>query len=286
MKHHHHTVPKFYLKGFSIPDDPAFIWEYHRTNQFLPGHRRDKHNPVKRALSKASVITNYYGTIEDDLAEREEAAKPIIEKIRTSDASPRITQQEKEQLSDYIGLMIKRTTTGEQRTTSTWPTVMKKLRPQFERDIATFAYYGRFSDARKLQEVLDEFNHGMPTDLRHTSIKMPFGQVSTRIISLTWQFFTTTEPSFLTSDNPVRFPEHEGIGHPLAFLLFPISSTITLLASTQEFAALFSMPTEDDRSTASVSAAQVATLNHLTITGAQKYVYYHAAEEWITQSFA
>ncbi len=106
------------------------------------------------------------------------------------------------------------------------------------------------------------------------------------MIDFTWQFLTTNQASFVTCDNPVRYPEHEGIGHDLGFVLLPISSTITLLASTTLFAQLFQMPTGNDRSTTHVSEQQVATLNHLTITGARKYVYAHAAQEWITQSFA
>jgi hypothetical protein len=66
----------------------------------------------------------------------------------------------------------------------------------------------------------------------------------------------------------------------------PISSTITLLASTPEFATLFKMPTAADGTASAVTTEQVGTLNHLTITGAEKYVYYHAAERWITESFA
>ncbi len=283
-KHHHHTVPKYYLKGFADSTAPAFIWEYHRGKPFHPGSRADRCNPVRRPLRKASVIIDYYGEREDTLAQREEAAKPIIEKIRTA-TTPLITQGEKEQLTDYISLLIKRTTAGEQRTTGLWPEVIKKLRPQFERDIQALAYNGRFSDAHHLSKDLDQWTHGMPTDLRQTSVIQAFEQVKQRIIELTWQFLTSTTPAFLTSDNPVRFPEPEGLAHPLAFLLLPISSTITLLASTNEFATLFGLPTGHDRSTSAVTD-QIPTLNTLTITGAHHYLYSHAANREVATSFA
>lgn len=285
-KHDHHTVPKYYFKGFAIPDEPAFVWEYQRKGFFRPTTPSGKGNPVKRALSKASVITDFYGDVEDHLADREAAAKPVIEKIRTSSTSPRITTAEKEQLTDYIGLMMRRTTTGDQRTTSTWPTVLAKLRPQLERVIAAFAYAGRFEEAIKLQKQLDEYCKAMPREIRQESLKQPYVQVRARIIELTWQFLTTDRPKFLTSDNPVRFPEPEGLGHPWAFLLLPLSSTIALLASTSEFTTGFHLPTNEDRMVTRVSEEQVATLNHLSMTGAKKYVYYHAAEGWIAQSFA
>lgn len=84
QKHQHHTIPRFYLKAFRIPDDPAFIWEYQRAKPFLPGDKTDRHNPIKRTLKRASVKGDYYGPYEDDLAQREEASKWIIEHLRTS----------------------------------------------------------------------------------------------------------------------------------------------------------------------------------------------------------
>ena len=102
-KHDHHTTPRYYLKAFGIPTEPAFIWQYQRGKPYHPGTRGDRHNPVKRPLKKAGVITDYYGPYEDHLAQREAAATPIIEKLRTTQSQgARLTASEKKQLTDYI----------------------------------------------------------------------------------------------------------------------------------------------------------------------------------------
>ena len=107
-----------------------------------------------------------------------------------------------------------------------------------------------------------------------------------RIIDLDWTFITAPTPSFLTSDNPVRFPESEGLGHPLAFLMFPISTTMTLLASTDLLVTTFTLPkAHDDRASTSASEHQIAVLNHLTITGAYEYLYSHEATPTIARNF-
>lgn len=285
-KHDHHTTPRYYLKAFSIPTEPAFIWQYQRGKPYHPGTRGDRHNPVKRPLKKAGVITDYYGPHEDHLAQREAAATPIIEQLRTTQSKGALlTASEKEQLTDYIGLLIKRTTAGEERTTAIWPNVLKNLRPHLERFMTQLAYDGRFTDAQTINRLLAEYAHGMPTELRQTTVTQPYDQVRKRIIELRWTFLTTTQDVFITSDNPVRWPEHEGLGHECAFLHLPISTRITLFAGTDAASTLFGFPQgPGDCTSAPVTADQIATLNHLTITGAHQYLYAHEADEDLVRS--
>jgi hypothetical protein len=287
-KHDHHTTPRYYLKAFRIPNEPAFIWQYQRGKPYNPGTRGDRHNPVKRALKKAGVISDYYGPHEDHLEQREAAATPLIERLRaTHTSSALLTTSEKEQLTDYIGLLIKRTTAGEERTTQIWPNVLKNLRPRLERFMAELAYNGRFKDAHTINKILAEYAHGMPPDLRQSTITQPYDQVRKRIIELRWTFLTASDDVFITSDNPVRWPEHEGLGHECAFLNLPISTRITLFAGTTAASTLFGFPqaTTDCASTP-VTPDQAAILNHLTITGAHQYLYAREASEDLTRSRA
>lgn len=289
MKHNHHTTPRYYLKGFRIPDQPAYIWQYHRGTPYQPGHRSDRHNPVKRALKKAGTITDYYGTYEDDLEEREACATPIIERLRATPhdtITPLLTQADKAQLTDYIGLLMKRTTARDERTPNIWKTVLAQQHTTLDQMQRDLAYAGRFTDARKIDEIRHEYDAGIPEEIRRRSILMPFDRVRSRIIELRWAFLTTPTPALLTSDNPVRYPEHEGLGHDLAFLTIPWSTTITLFASTHQAAALFTLPSADhDCASRTVTPEQVATLNHLTITGAHQYLYSHRADEDTATSF-
>jgi hypothetical protein len=287
MKHDHHTTPRYYLKAFSIPTEPAFIWQYQRGKPFNPGTRGDRHNPVKRPLKKAGVIKDYYGTHEDDLERREATATPLIQRLRTTRASdPLLSTTEKEQLTDYIGLLIKRTTTGEERTIQIWPNVLKNLRPRLERLMAELAYNGRFKDAQTINKLLAEYSHGMPPDLRQSTVTQPYDQVSKRIIELHWTFLTAADDVFITSDNPVRWPEHEGLGHECAFVHLPISPRVTLFAGTTAASTLFGFPqASNDCARAAITPDQGAILNHLTITGAHRYLYARDASEELTRSF-
>lgn len=285
MKHDHHTVPRLYLKGFRIPHEPAFIWEYHRGTPFTPGRRADRHNPVRRALKAASVKIGYYGQYEDDLAEREERVKHLLERARTgSTQGALLTSDEKALFTDYIGLMIKRTTAGEERTKALWPAVFSQQRPFLEQLRRTAADHGRFTDALAITRLIDQYDNGMPDDLRQRTVTIPYNKLRQRIIDLPWTFLTTTG-SFITSDNPVRWPEHEGLGHEYAFLTIPISTSTALFAGPPQAATLFNLPiNSQDCGTAAIDSVQTMTINHLTITGAYQYVYSHECSEDIART--
>lgn len=284
MKHDHHTAPRYYLSAFSIPDEPAFIWEYQRGTPYNPGPPGKSRNPVKRALKKASVKTDYYGNYEDDLARREEAAKPVLEKLRTTPTEPRLTPTEKATLTDYIGLFIKRTTAREERLPDIWKTVRPQQIIKLEQAITTLMNQGAFTKARELQDEKKKYEQGVPDEIRQRSTIEPYNLVRNRILNFHWTFLTTP-PVLITSDNPVRYPEHEGLGHHLGFITFPISPALTLLAGTKDASDLLELPTATtDCGTATATDHQAKVLNHLTITGAHKYLYSHEATEDIANS--
>lgn len=288
MKHNHHTTPRYYLKGFRIPSEPPYIWQYQRGKPYNPGHRADHHNPVKRPLKTAGVIKDYYGAYEDQLAKREEQATPLIERLRTSNTSttPLLNHHEKEQLTDYIGLLIKRTTAREARLPGIWKNVMDRERPRLIELIAlrlTLADQGRFSEALQISAALAPYEQGMPADLMQQTILRPFERVSERIPNLYWTIaIAPPHHHYITSDNPVRFP-HEGINDTHAFLTLPLSTSVSLIAAA---APALNLPrAEQDCTTIQAAPEQVDTLNHLTITGAHHYLYSHEANEHLAQSF-
>lgn len=289
MKHDHHTAPRYYLSAFSLPDEPAFIWEYRRGTPYNPGPPGKGRNPVKRALKKASVKTDYYGRYEDDLAQREEAAKPVLEKLRATPIANKqalLTSAEKAVLTDYIGLFMKRTTAREERLESVWKTVRPQENIKLERAITILMNQGDFAAARRLRDEKRTYEQGVPEDLRQRSTIELYHLVRNRLLQLPWTFITTPEPALLTSDNPVRWPEHEGLAHDHAFLTFPIATTMTLLVATHSFANIFPLPTSTiDCGVVTATAEHIATLNHLTITGAHNYLYSHHASENTARSF-
>ena len=290
IKRRHHTAPEYYLKAFRIPHERAFLWEYHRGTPFNPGRPGKDRNPVKRALSKASVKIDYYGPYEDSLEQLEAAALPVIDKLRTTrenTAGPLLTPPEKATLTDYIGLFMKRTTAREQRLPDIWKVVRPQELIKIEHAITLLMNHGDFTNARKLQEEKKKFERDeVPTELRQRSTIEPYNLVRQAINKLPWTFLRTSTPSLLTSDNPVQFPEREGLAHALAFLTFPISTTVTLFIGEDAVRDLFTLPLlTEDCDSAPLTKDQANILNHLTITAAHKYVYSHEASEETVRNF-
>jgi hypothetical protein len=152
--------------------------------------------------------------------------------------------------------------------------------------MAWLAYHGRFKDAQTVNHLLAEYAQGMPIELRQSSVTLPFDQVKMRILDFRWTFLTSAEDVFITSDDPVRWPEHEGFGHECAFLHLALSPRMTLFAGTTAASSLFSFPQgATDCASAAVTAHQAEILNHLTITGADQYLYSHEASEHLSLSF-
>jgi hypothetical protein len=263
-----HTTPKFYLKGFADPTEPAFIWVYQRGRPFRPGNK-SHHNPIKRSLRKAGVIPNYYPDIEDELTAFEEAGKPIIEKIRkatTTAMGPVITTAEKHAFVDYIGNLHKRVKNREKRVKPIW----EKLVREFDWDELqrALANSGRFADALHLDQLRLLFEQRMPERARQNSILMRYDLLAKKLRSMTWRFLIATgRDAFVTSDDPVY------MGSTSIFV--PLASHVALLAQ---------MSGAGDRTIHPVDAARVEQCNRVTIGAADEYVYAHRPSEWIVDT--
>jgi hypothetical protein len=268
--HDQHTTPRFYLSGFRYPKEPAYIWEYERGKPFLPGKPGQRHNPVKRTLKKAGVMLDYYYDIEDELKTIEDAAKAIIEKIRTATAAtvgPVISLVEKREFVTYVGNLHKRVTKREQRVAPVWP----KLVEEFPWDAAQreLAYAGLFRAAIKIVEVRQQFDRGMPERARQASILMPYDRTATKLYEMTWRVLIATPPdAFITTDNPVY------IGSESFFV--PIATHIAILGQ---------MSGPDDCTIHPINTGGVQQCNRVLIAEAVKYVYSHEPNEWVADTF-
>lgn len=265
-----HLTPKFYLKGFADPNEPAFIWQYYRGRAFNPGEPRDDRNPVKRSLRRAGVIPNYYPDIEDELTAFEVAGKPIIEKIRTATpttAGMLITQAEKHAFVDYIGNLHKRVTNREKRVKPMWEKVLREF--DWDGLQREYASRGQFAAALKVDQLRTVYEQGMPDPVRQKSILIPYDKVAGKLRSMTWRFLVASAPdAFVTSDDPVY------LGSTSIFV--PLAKHVALLAQ---------MSGPDDCTVHSVNAATVEHCNGVTIGEADEYVYAHEASQWIVDTF-
>src|ERR1700733_6730174 len=113
VKHEHHTVPAFYLKGFVIRKGEKFIWVYKRGQQFkpaageiTPNPRKEKNNPYKDTIRRACVERDFYANpnavdkefefYENQLELLERPAISVLTKIRSLQT---ISSDEKRELA-------------------------------------------------------------------------------------------------------------------------------------------------------------------------------------------
>jgi hypothetical protein len=265
-----HLTPRFYLRGFADPNEPAFIWQYYRGRLFHPGEPRRNRNPVKRSLKKAGVIPNYYPDIEDELRDFEEAGKPIIEKIRRAtrgSSGPIITTAEKHAFVSYVGNLHKRVTAREARTKPMWDKSVAQF--PWERLQLDLANLGRFADALKLDQLRELFEQAMPNPIRQKTIVMEYDRTAKKLREMTWRFLVAdTSDAFVTSDNPVYLG-------PTSFFV-PLASHVALLGQ---------MSGPDDCTVFPIDAAGVQQCNGVTIGEAEEYVYSSEPNQSVVDAF-
>lgn len=98
------------------------------------------------------------------------------------------------------------------------------------------------------------------------------GEAEMGLLSMNWVFLHSSDRQFLTSDNPVFFFAHEGIGNPQSELTFPISSTVALWATRLPYS-----PNIHIRA----SPSGVKQINRRTASNHDRFVFSKVDETWI-----
>jgi hypothetical protein len=106
----HHTVPEVYLKGFFDPDKVAVrqnvLWLYEENRKIRP--RGADAVAAVEGFNLEPEIAGKQDAAESAYQKLEDAATPVLEKLRASD--PRLTEEEKGTFSYFIGFQKFRTT--------------------------------------------------------------------------------------------------------------------------------------------------------------------------------
>jgi hypothetical protein len=268
----HHYVPQEYLRGFADPHSPGAIWMYDKLS------RRFLHASIKSIVQEAGY---YSKEAEKQLSELVEGpAHYALKKLRRGDS---IGDTERTQMALYLGTMLMRVPRRRKKAFDMLPGVLEDTINKVSAQVVQWAHSEgadfqlvsrRFAELERARESL---RREPPLEVVE-QIRAPWA--SERILALvsamTWRIVSTGGVAFfITSDNPAYFFEAYGLGNPESELTFPLASDMALLASWQGA----------PRETIFLNAkpALVKEVNRRVASGAERFVFYHAREEWVAK---
>lgn len=280
-KRNHHVLPQLYLKGFTIKGDEPHLWVYKRGEPFNPGQRKLANNPFRSSIRIAGAQRDFYAdpqqqggkdfeTFENSLELLEKPANPIFEKIR---ARLRISEEEKHTFSKYIVLTMRRVWAGRDYVTrrlqqTGWyvptPDLFRKLNlPATPEGVASIMHIGELISQKPGVDIQVH---------NRLAAAAPDSFLVQALPRMTWTFYTTpTGYDFVTSDNPVYLPQQLGLAKNVSELLFPISTSVALVASWNKDA---------KEGFVESSGRIVKELNRRTTSAASRHVYAAMAVQW------
>lgn len=263
----HHYVPQYYLRGFSLDANSLWVFD-----------KKERRAFETQAKSIAHETDFYSEDVERYLADKvEDPANAVLDRIR--DRAP-LARRDKEVLGAYMVCMMKRVPRAKEQMRDRAPSVAEELGKEYDQELQ--AATQQQPERRELlegvrarvQEILDKWSADPPKDVWLANL--PPGTTPRAVAALaqmTWRFLLyDRSPAFLTSDNPVFYFPHIGIGRPESEVTFPISSNIVLWATWRSdlregyFSTRQSVVTEVNRRTASI---------------ATRYAFHAINESWV-----
>jgi hypothetical protein len=266
-----HYTPQYYLNGFTESPTSSYVWVYEKgSNQIFRRTIKTVANENKR----------WPKSVEEYLANKiETPAKPILEKIRNRQPT---TQGDKEVLSAYMVVMLKRVPRGLKRAKDIFPGVRDQTFARLNRVILRLIeeYPSKLSALQaRLQELPNlklKYENEFPREVWYHNFAPDRSPLLNALLpAMTWIFLTSDKRQpFLTNDNPVFFFESMGIGRPESEITFPISSSIALWAIWRTDLGEGYMAAKD---------AIIREINRRTASAATRYVYYSIRAPWVVE---
>jgi len=263
-----HYVPQYYLKGFS-QNNGKYIWVY------------DKKDGVKFPTQVKSIanITGFYSKeVERYLANTiERPANTVLTKIRQFE---RIEQRDKEVLSEYMAVMIKRVPKGLQRLEEVAPSIIRKLFAELTEELSQIALDRQENKdvaerrIKNIEAILKKYSKDPPKEIWLENIPPERSPIVVATLNgMTWRFLVSkNESEFLTSDNPLFFFSSIGIRKPISEVLFPIAKNIPLWATWK---------TQLPEGLINTTSQAVKEMNRRTTSYATRYLFKSKDEDWI-----
>ncbi len=261
-----HYIPKYYLKGFCNPDGKIFRYE------------KGSNKVICTSIENVAQEKGFYSkSTENDLANQVEApANALLSQLRQRQM---IAPGDKTVLAEYMANMMKRVPRGWERARKAVSGIvdsgLRQLDEEF-RDRIKANPDKRYELEKRWQELrahMAEWEDDPPREIWYYALQLKkTPRVVETISRLVWEFYTSEPPVFLTSDNPVFYPEAIGIGSARAVVSFPMSSNIALEATNLVSRGLTFYAASRDR---------VQQINQRTVQAATHYVFHCEEAQWV-----
>lgn len=261
----HHYVPQYYLRGFG---EEGRVWIHDRAQT------RSFQSSVK---SVANEVGMYSEDVEAHLANNVEApARAAFEKIRSRQA---ISEADRFALARYIMVLWKRVPKGRKRALERIPECADEVHEELKAEIEAAVLQDTNLSWRattllsQIDLVIEREKVNPSKEIWYRGFEPPEGSDSvSALLSMNWVFLCSDKHQFLTSDNPVFFFEHEGIGRPTSELSFPVSSSVALWATRHQIS---------PGTFLNASRSAVKQINRRTAHNSARFVFSSSDEPWI-----
>jgi hypothetical protein len=272
MSKSNHYIPQYYLKGFSIAEDPSKVWVYKRGTKraFCASTSNIAHENYFYALTDASGVTDT-DSIEQFLANKVEGpANQVIDKLKMIQP---IRLNEKQQLARYITYMYSRVPRYRERIKDNLPRVISERLSKLQK-WSELVKDGKVASDPATDDIIRRIERVLKSspDKLEQFISLPqfYGTIYNVLMNMGWSFLVRQEPPyFLTSDNPFIFTERRGLGNEKAEIIFPIAKNVMLWATWK------------DRNKFIPLNENINEVNKIIANNATRFVFYCEEAEWI-----
>lgn len=262
----HHYLPQKYLLRFANDEGAIWVHDRHKVNSYRTGVR-----------AIANEVNMYSPELESDLNTLVEGpTHHVFDKIL---ARMPLSDHDRKALAKYISVMWKRVPSGRDKTLKLVPGVMEDARTELMEDMDSWVredptLHNRVDALRQEANAIFELQAAEPSpQIWHQTFNLnEVGRFEEELLSMNWVFLHSDELRFLTSDSPVFFFEHEGLGKPQSEVTFPISSSVALWASRG------GRPRNAHEKATPVFVRQI---NSRTAYRSSRFVFSQANEPWI-----
>lgn len=261
-----HYVPQYYLSGFSAPDGKIYRYEKGRSDT------------IRLGLINAAVEKGFYSDeLEAELNDKiETPANALLDQLRQGQM---IAEHEKTILAAYMSNLMRRTPRAWARAQNIIPRLIPERLKEIEEKVRTLIRENPHQRNQlenqwaKVVKQTEIWEKTPPRDPWYYTLQLKRNdRVTETLRKLVWVFYASDRPIFLTSDNPVYYPEHKGIGSAGTVVHFPISSTLALEATN-----LVSSSTRFYQA----YQEKVNEINRHIVQAATRYIFHCEEAQWV-----